>query len=531
MAHAPNSTRAHALLSATIVQLVIFGLIYLMPAALATSGHLSITSLFAMLDSAGRPLGGTTETALLALFWALYAGSFLLLTSQARWNFPKPPDGTKIHGPIWWCALFRACRALLPRCSARVRYRAMCRTRVVINAGVVILNAVTLGTTVIMALAWPGQTYLTDEAADDVLFVAAGAVMFVITPMLLSLMHSWASFVTLISSFGAYFVMLPTILVDFVAYSIARLDDLSWGTKAAAVEVCADAADATFNRQARIARDTRVRVAGTTTTLHVTQLLLFCFLSLGNVVLANHVRLYLIVQGVITTSLTMSIMWVSMSYYCSRASTRLFTCRSSCTDLSCIDDIFRILVAAMWMLVLLLWAVAAVQRVTGVEVLPTVAVGLSNPLAMLALLLGATGAFAVVRLMVRSARRPAALRDAEDAALDWTRQRGCRRACSLLLACACGLSSITCMVAGLAVCNSLWSCCGCLFAGCCVRQRPRRQPAPAPTASAPPRRYHLSANEEPPEASVPLFTGVHVLDDSMRTHVNPASSGSHHHTM
>ena len=66
------------------VQLLLFGLIYLMPALLLIGGHLSILGLFALLGMWGVATPSWSHTLALALLWTVYVGSFALLTLTAR---------------------------------------------------------------------------------------------------------------------------------------------------------------------------------------------------------------------------------------------------------------------------------------------------------------------------------------------------------------------------------------------------------------------------------------------------------------
>jgi hypothetical protein len=59
-------------------------------------------------------------------------------------------------------------------------------------------------------------------------------IVYTTTPFFLSMMHSSESFTMMVRTYPTFFFFGPTILADFFAYSVARYDDVSWGTKAVA---------------------------------------------------------------------------------------------------------------------------------------------------------------------------------------------------------------------------------------------------------------------------------------------------------
>jgi hypothetical protein len=149
------------------------------------------------------------------------------------------------------------------------------------------------------------------------------AVFYTASPFLLTLMHSWASFTTMVTSFPAYFPFLPTMLADLFAYSLARLDDWRWGTKSAAT--VGVSAESVLDSKAQ--RDARSRLAATTTAVFGVQLVGCAALAIVNVLLRNDIRNYLLALGGVTAGIGLCVVTASFTYFFARALGQLVCCR------------------------------------------------------------------------------------------------------------------------------------------------------------------------------------------------------------
>ena len=256
------------------------------------------------------------------------------------------------------------------------------RTRVSINAIIILLNAFVLVSLIVTNWAAPDLTAvaLGPSIIQDIPIVFVGGLLYTFTPFLLTIMHSWQSFRTLVWAFPAFLVFLPTILCDFFAYSIAKLDELSWGTKSGG-QSSLFSDDAV---SARAVRDGRVRQAAVVNCWAVGQLALFGILVGVNMFLMSRVDHFLIIQGLVTGLVSLTIMASAFLYYATLAagnvvSALLAPCRAcrKCSKswsrpeeegivehrqspwarraINWVDDVFRVATFAMWLVTIVCW--------------------------------------------------------------------------------------------------------------------------------------------------------------------------------
>lgn len=69
-----------------LLQLLIFTIVYLMPAFLPVTGHLALYGFTALLSTWGAWIPDQALTAMLVAFWFIYFGSFAALTVSSRWG-------------------------------------------------------------------------------------------------------------------------------------------------------------------------------------------------------------------------------------------------------------------------------------------------------------------------------------------------------------------------------------------------------------------------------------------------------------
>lgn len=187
---------------------------------------------------------------------------------------------------------------------------------------------------------------------------AAFGVLYACTPFFLSYMHSPSAFKTMLVTFPSYFCFAPTVLADFFSYSVARTDDLSWGTKSVpgtsrsgvggpggnqrreaalarlaaarkrvAATAGAGAAGAKAHRASvRALRDGMRRNAlakessqRTTNTLAVVQTVGSLAIALVNFLLNGILHHYLLTVGAVTAGVSVIVMLASFSYFVPRA--------------------------------------------------------------------------------------------------------------------------------------------------------------------------------------------------------------------
>jgi cellulose synthase/poly-beta-1,6-N-acetylglucosamine synthase-like glycosyltransferase len=84
-----------AVFALSVTQLLIFFMVFIMPAFLAATGHLAIMGVFALVQMWGSPVNEQAVQAVDILFWIIYGGSFLVHVYQARWG------STKYNTLVW----------------------------------------------------------------------------------------------------------------------------------------------------------------------------------------------------------------------------------------------------------------------------------------------------------------------------------------------------------------------------------------------------------------------------------------------
>jgi len=277
-----------------LLQLLIFVIVYLMPAFLPVTGYLALYGLTALAATWDAAIPAPVVTTIMVLYWLAYFGTFLALTFSSRWG------SVAVYERLW-------------------------NTRVGLNAGIMLLNAFVMVALVVTSHVAPDALAASIPLADqsDLSIAFAAAVLYTTSPFLLTLMHSWSSFKMMVSSFPAYFLFLPTILSDFFAYSVAKADDWRWGTKsvggaAATLENVVDTRDQ---------RDARSRLSTITTSAFGLQAVLGIGLAILNVVLRGLWSKYLIVVGAATAAVGLSIMAMSFLYFFFRSVFQLCCCR------------------------------------------------------------------------------------------------------------------------------------------------------------------------------------------------------------
>ena len=105
--------------------------------------------------------------------------------------------------------------------------------RVALNAFSMVVNIVgTVSLTVISYLK-PDVVVeaIGEDNFQDLQIAGAVSMLYMSTPFFLALLHSPGSALFLLKNYIPYLLFLPTIVGDLFAYSIARFDDISWGTK------------------------------------------------------------------------------------------------------------------------------------------------------------------------------------------------------------------------------------------------------------------------------------------------------------
>lgn len=109
----------------SLLQLLIFAIVFIMPPSIALTGHLALYGLAALLGAWGFPISLAATRVVVGIYWFVWGGSFLLLTLLGRW-------GTKAVYPWLWAV------------------------RVVSNAAIMVLNAAVLTALMVESYADPG---------------------------------------------------------------------------------------------------------------------------------------------------------------------------------------------------------------------------------------------------------------------------------------------------------------------------------------------------------------------------------------
>jgi cellulose synthase/poly-beta-1,6-N-acetylglucosamine synthase-like glycosyltransferase len=222
---------AWAVLLLSIMQLMVFGIVFVWPGMLILTGTLAISGLGVLLGLCG--LSTSYWSAFEITYIAATVGSFLLHVYFARLGATPFTD---------WIWTFRA----------------------FLNAfTMIVLAFVTVSMILISTLAPDAFVNVLMNNPDvdisaarqdvfDTRLAGILGLLYTATPFFLASMHSHESLVNMISWFPRYYAFQPTILADFFAYSIARFDDLSWGTKSATSTVRAGGSGEAERAAARV---------------------------------------------------------------------------------------------------------------------------------------------------------------------------------------------------------------------------------------------------------------------------------------
>lgn len=306
-----------AIFALSLMQLLVFFVVFLMPAFLSLTGHLALYGLSTILILADLPCPWQLMEALDILYWVAYLGTFYWHIYEARW-------GSENFNHYSWTA------------------------RYVLNCCIMFLNVCVMVSMFMLSIADRGEALANEIGADnlqDIHLAFCFSVLYTGTPFFLTLLHSFESFTLMVKTFPSYYIFLPTILADFFAYSCSRYDDLSWGTKEVAKQGPSSAASgtaaaavgtttaraltvhvelppredtATYLRT-REDRDARQRLATTTNIISIAQLMMVTTLILVNIALDVVIKHYLIAVGSVLAASGLTVMICSFAYFVYRA--------------------------------------------------------------------------------------------------------------------------------------------------------------------------------------------------------------------
>jgi hypothetical protein len=251
--------------------------------------------------------------------------------------------------------------------------------RAALNATIMVANALALVLLLGLALLVPDEltAIIGERNLEDLLVATAFGALFATTPFFLAYMHSRGSFRTILGSYLPYFIFMPTILSDFNAYSVARADDLSWGTKAVGGAAKSTAASATLGRRAVHARALAARKSqleasqssaaelrarqratreearrnaaqreahwATTNSFSLLQVLLSLAIAVANTVLNSRVQHYLLYVGFATAAAGVFVQLCAFAYFVPRA---------MCSAGSISERLFALFNALCWLVAL-----------------------------------------------------------------------------------------------------------------------------------------------------------------------------------
>jgi hypothetical protein len=308
-----------------LLQLLVFAITFVMPGLLIVTGSLSLSGLLLALEVVGLSGAYDAFEGVQTVYLILALGSLFAHVVFARIG------KTNFQDSVW---VFRAA----------------------LNAALMVTNALALLFLLALAMADPGAlaAVIGERNLKDMLVATSFGALFATTPFFLSYMHSRASFRTILATYISYFLFMPTILSDFNVYSVARADDLSWGTKAVTGAVKgAAAAAAVPGRLAAHARALAARKSqqeasqtsaaelrarqraqreearsnaaqrelhwSTTNALAIMQVVLSLVTAVGNAVLNSRVQHYLLYVGFATASAGLFVQLCSFAYFVPRA--------------------------------------------------------------------------------------------------------------------------------------------------------------------------------------------------------------------
>jgi cellulose synthase/poly-beta-1,6-N-acetylglucosamine synthase-like glycosyltransferase len=328
-----------------LLQLIVFSVVFIMPGIFIVTGSLALSGFLLVLDIFGvkGAFGATNSIQLLYLIISVI--SYLAHVFLAR-------CGKRNFEPIVWII------------------------RASLGAMIMAVNAFVLVALLCISY-FPGQAdriegLISKENFRDMYVATSFGMLFATTPFYLSYMHSRASFSTMLSTFPFYFFFMPCILADFFAYSVARFDDLSWGTKAtpsskaggsgekgriaraAAVRKAlsgqqSEASGTAMRTEMRNMREAQRRNAAAkesmskwTNVIAVLQVFFSITIAIINFALSGAVVHYLLYAGFFTASLGLIVQFMSFCYFIPRA-----LCGQGAG--SFLERVFAILSAIGWM--------------------------------------------------------------------------------------------------------------------------------------------------------------------------------------
>ena len=203
---------AAAALSAT--ELVIAAIVFLLPAVFAFTGFIAIGHLAIAAEAVGllRPAAAT--------FGVRGAHGALVVPTQVAYLALALPSFV-LH--------VRAARAGVRGGAGE----ALWASRRLLGAFVMLASLA--GTLALLCLCLVAPAVLTAQVGawdvNDIRLTAAFCLHFLATPFCLAALHSHASLSAMLAAFPAFLTFFPVISADFFSYALARLDDLTWGTK------------------------------------------------------------------------------------------------------------------------------------------------------------------------------------------------------------------------------------------------------------------------------------------------------------
>ena len=109
--------------------------------------------------------------------------------------------------------------------------------RVGLNAAIMALNLTATGSLSVLSYIIPNAVVdvIGEDNYEDLQIAGAMTMLYATTPFILAALHSPGSSLLMARYIAAYIFFLPTVVSDLFSYSIARFDDISWGTKAVGV--------------------------------------------------------------------------------------------------------------------------------------------------------------------------------------------------------------------------------------------------------------------------------------------------------
>ena len=306
------------------LQLVIFAITFVMPGLLVVTGSLSLSGLLLALEVVGLSGAFAAFVGVQTVYLVIALGSLFAHVVFARIG------KSNFQESVW------AVRAAL-------------------NAVLMVTNALALVFLLALAVGDPDAlaAVIGERNLEDLLVATSFGALFATTPFFLSYMHSRGSFRTILATYLSYFLFMPTILSDFNVYSVARADDLSWGTKAVTSAAKGAAAAAVPGRLAAHARALAARKSqqeasqtsaaelrarqraqreearrnaaqreqhwSTTNALAILQVALSLTIAVANAVLNSRVQHYLLYVGFATASAGLFVQVCSFAYFVPRA--------------------------------------------------------------------------------------------------------------------------------------------------------------------------------------------------------------------